>query len=153
MHSCISLLFLFFRTGISERNDIYFQLRQEKLPTRKKPSFPRKPFDDARRFYNLFLYRKAGEIVFPCLQNFLLPLASHVRGRLVIFILPFVTTSIQYHLQNAFHLPPFENDRQVFNLTPKRNSLLPSFLSGEQDRNVDGRKEYNMTFSEESGIG
>ena len=35
----------------------------------------------------------------------------------------------------------------------KRNSLVPSFLSGGQNRNDDRRKEYNMTLSEESGIG
>ena len=50
-------------------------------------------------------------------------------------------------------LPPFENDRQVFNTIPKHNSPLPSFLSGQQNRNDDKRKEYNMTLSEESGIG
>ena len=38
-------------------------------------------------------------------------------------------------------------------LPKKRNSLLPSFLSGEQNRNDDRRKEYNLTLSEESGIG
>ena len=30
---------------------------------------------------------------------------------------------------------------------------LPSFLSGGQNKNDDRRKEYNMTFSEESGSG
>ena len=39
------------------------------------------------------------------------------------------------------------------NIIEKQKTLLPSFLSGRQNRNVDGRKEYNMTFSEESGIG
>ena len=38
-------------------------------------------------------------------------------------------------------------------LPKKRNSLLPSFLSGEQNRNDDRRKEYNLTLSEESGSG
>ena len=33
----------------------------------------------------------------------------------------------------------------------KNASPLPSFLSGGQTRNDDGRKEYNMTLSEESG--
>ena len=55
-----------------------FNSSKKEIPTRKKPSSSRKPFDDARRFYNLFLYRKAGQIVFPCLQNFLLPLAPFV---------------------------------------------------------------------------
>ena len=50
-------------------------------------------------------------------------------------------------------LPPFENDRQVFNAVEKSNSLVPSFLSGGQNRNGNKRKEYNMTLSEESGIG
>ena len=78
MHSCISLLFLFFRTGISERNDIYFQLRQERNFHKKKPLFQESLLMMYRQFYNLFLYRKAGQIVFPCLQNFLLPLAPFV---------------------------------------------------------------------------
>ena len=38
-------------------------------------------------------------------------------------------------------------------LPKKRNSLLPSFLSGEQNRNDDRRKKYNLTLSEESGSG
>ena len=38
-------------------------------------------------------------------------------------------------------------------LPKKRNSLPPSFLSGEQNRNDDRRKEYNLTLSEESGSG
>ncbi|MFR3114839.1 MAG: hypothetical protein ACLTM5_02800 [Dialister sp.] len=49
--------------------------------------------------------------------------------------------------------PSFKNDGQVFNTIEKRNSLSPSFLSGGQNRNDDGRKEYNLTLSEESGIG
>ena len=35
----------------------------------------------------------------------------------------------------------------------KRNSLVPSFLSGGQNRNDDRRKEYNLTLSKESGSG
>ncbi len=35
----------------------------------------------------------------------------------------------------------------------KRNSLLPSFLSGGQIRNDDRRKKHNLTLSEESGSG
>ena len=35
----------------------------------------------------------------------------------------------------------------------KTASPLPSFLSGGQNRNDDGRKEYNLTLSEESGSG
>ena len=46
----------------------------------------------------------------------------------------------------------FKNDRQVFSTVKKRNSLVPSFLSGGQNRNDDGRKEYNLTLSGESGI-
>mgnify|MGYP006970255608 FL=1 len=40
-----------------------------------------------------------------------------------------------------------------FTTSRKRNSPLPSFLSGRQIRNDNRRKEYNMTLSEESGIG
>ncbi len=39
------------------------------------------------------------------------------------------------------------------NIIEKQKAPLPSFLSGGQNQNVDERKEYNMTFSEESGIG
>ena len=42
---------------------------------------------------------------------------------------------------------------QTVNTVKKRNSLVPSFLSGGQNRNDDRRKEYNLTLSEESGIG
>ena len=38
------------------------------------------------------------------------------------------------------------------NIIEKQKAPLPSFLSGGQNQNVDERKEYNMTFSEESGI-
>ena len=47
----------------------------------------------------------------------------------------------------------FKNNRQECNTIEKRNSPLPSFLSGGQNRNDDRRKEYNLTLSEESGIG
>ncbi len=40
-----------------------------------------------------------------------------------------------------------------FTTSRKRNPLVPSFLSGGKIRNDDGRKEYNLTLSEESGIG
>ena len=43
--------------------------------------------------------------------------------------------------------------KKSFNAIPKRNSPLPSFLSSEQNWNDDRRKEYNLTLSEESGIG
>ena len=56
------------------------------------------------------------------------------RGRLTVYIL-------------------FFSAKKSFNTTLKRNSSLPSFLSGGQNRNDDKRKEYNMPFSEESGIG
>ena len=39
------------------------------------------------------------------------------------------------------------------NVMEKQKALLPSFLSGRQNPNDDKRKEYNMTLSEESGIG
>ncbi len=47
----------------------------------------------------------------------------------------------------------FKNDRQGCNTIKKCNPLVPSFLSHGQKRNDDGRKEYNLTLSEESGIG
>ena len=43
--------------------------------------------------------------------------------------------------------------KKSVNTVEKRNSLVPSFLSGGQNRNDDRRKEYNMTLSEESDIG
>ena len=43
--------------------------------------------------------------------------------------------------------------KKSFNTTSKRNSLLPSFLSGGQIRNDDRKKEYNLTLSKESGRG
>ena len=43
--------------------------------------------------------------------------------------------------------------QKSFTASRKRNSPLPSFLSGRQIRNDNRRKEYNMTLSEESGIG
>ena len=43
--------------------------------------------------------------------------------------------------------------KKSVNTSRKRNSPLPSFLSGGQNRNDDRRKEYNLTLSEESGIG
>ena len=56
------------------------------------------------------------------------------RGRLTVYILFFFA-------------------KKSFNTTPERHSLVPSFLSGGQIRNDDRRKEYNVTLSEESGIG
>ncbi len=39
------------------------------------------------------------------------------------------------------------------NIIEKQKALLPSFLSSGQNRNDNKRKEYDMTLSEESGIG
>ncbi len=41
--------------------------------------------------------------------------------------------------------------KKSFYTVEKHNSPLPSFLSGGQNRNVNKRKEYNMTLSKESG--
>ena len=57
-----------------------------------------------------------------------------IRGRLTVCILSFLR-------------------KKLFTGSRRFNSLLPSFLSGEQNRNDDRRKKYNLTLSEESGSG
>ena len=61
--------------------------------------------------------------------------------------------SLRSSKNGSLAITSVKNDRHVFNPLKKRNSPLPSFLSGGQNRNDDGRKKHNLTLSEESGIG
>ena len=61
--------------------------------------------------------------------------------------------SLRSSKNGSLAITSFKNDRQECNTIEKCNAPLPSFLSGEQNRNVNKRKKYNMTLSEESGVG
>ena len=77
--------------------------------------------------------------IFPCL----LQLAPSVN----------LTADTAPHPGTAYTSYTFRFRQKLFTVSRRFNSLLPSFLSGGQNRNDDRRKKHNLTLSKESGIG